>query len=74
MNDTLPIKKLSTSPSHESDSDVFFWVMATIFPSTAMTELLFQHRSHTLKFHHLLEHFSESFHQHSNDQTAPDLQ
>ena len=72
MNDTLPInKKLSTSPSHLSDSDVPFLVVATIFPPTAKIALLFQHRSRTPKFHHLLWHFSESFHQHSNDQTAP---
>ena len=47
MNDTLPIKKLSTSPSHLSDSDVLFLVVAKIFPSTATTALLFQHRNRT---------------------------
>ena len=52
----------------------FVLVIATIFPSTATTEHLFRHRSRTPKFHHLLWHFSESFHQHSNDQTAPDWQ
>jgi len=51
---------------------MLFLVVVTIFPSTAMTALLFQHRSRTPKFHHLLWHFSESFLQHSNKQTAPD--
>ena len=32
MNNTLPIKKLLTSPSHLSDSDVLFLLVATIFP------------------------------------------
>ena len=74
MNNTLPIKKkkLSTSPSHLSDSDVLFLVVARIFPPTATTALLFQHRSRTPTFHHLLWHFSESFHQYSNDLIAPD--
>ena len=48
-----------------------FLVGATIVPSTAMTALLLQHRSRTPKFHNLWWNFSESFHQHSNDQTAP---
>ena len=60
MNDTLPLKKL-LSPSHLSDSDVLFLVVATIFPSTVMTALLFQHRSRTPKFHHLLWHFQKLF-------------
>ena len=51
---------------------MLFLVVVTIFPSTAMTALLFQHRSHTPKFHHLLWHFSESFHEQLNNQTAPD--
>ena len=51
-------------------SDVLLLVMVTIFPCTATSELLFQHRSRTPKFHHLFWHFSESFHQHSNDQSA----
>ena len=64
-------KELSTSPSHLSDSDMHFLVVARIFPPTA-TALLFQHRSCTPTFHHLLWHFSESFHQYSNDLIAPD--
>ena len=46
--------------------------MVSIFPFTVMRELLFQHHSHTLKFHHLFWNFSESFHRHSNNQTAAD--
>ena len=51
---------------------MLFLVVASVFPSTATTALLFQHHSCTPKFHHLLWHFSESFHQHLTDQTAPD--
>ena len=51
-------------------SDVLLLVMVTIFPCTATSELLFQHRSRTPKFHYLFWHFWESFHQHSNDQSA----
>ncbi len=50
----------------------FFLVTATILPPTAKRELLFHHRSCTPKFHHLFWKFSESFHQHSNDQTPAD--
>ena len=64
-------KKL-LAPSHLIDTDVLFLVMARIFPPTAMTALLFQHRIRTPTFHHLLWHFSESFHQYSNDLIAPD--
>jgi len=72
MNDTLPIKKKqSTAFTFER-----LWrpslVVVTIFPSTATTELLFQHRRRTPKFHHLIWHFSENFYQHSNDQIPPD--
>jgi len=72
---TIPFqskKNLSTSPSHLSESDVLFLVVARIFPPTATTALLFQRRSRTPTFHQLLWHFSESFHQYSNDVIAPD--
>ena len=54
LNNSLPIKKLSTSASHLSDTGVLFLVVAKIFPPTATTALLFQHRSRTPTFHHLL--------------------
>ena len=48
-----------------------FLVLARIFPPTATTALLFQHRSRVPTFYHMLWHFSESLHQYSNDLIAP---
>jgi len=40
---------------------MLFLVVVTIFPPAVKTALLFQHRSRTPKFHHLLWHLSGSF-------------
>jgi hypothetical protein len=73
INEALPIKikKRATTPSHLIDSGVLSLVAVMIFPPIAMIELLFRYCTRTPTFHHLLRHFSESFHQHLNDETAP---